>query len=275
MNEETVPTQQIDLMNSQIIAQQQQIQQLTDRQAQMSVDNQLMMQEVMRVQKTIVLHEGVIHQVMNFLLSVDARHRRDSRAGATLYQSTGPENTVSPTQAAPVDDVPASPLQHASKLLNDMNAQMQFNFGNLESFNDPAKSQIVSTPPLGNGARNGARAPNSAGSSTTMGYSKLNGELESAVYPVGGSNGIDPMYGEHVNNIPYSIPPKEFDPSDPRRQYPEARKKSTLVNPGWVKKPNILLVEDDGTCRQIGGKFLYSFQCNVDTAVWVLLMMIF
>jgi osomolarity two-component system response regulator SKN7 len=262
-------------MNSQIIAQQQQIQQLTDRQAQMSVDNQLMMQEVMRVQKSIVVHESVIHQVMNFLLSVDARHRRDSRAGAPPYPATGQDNTVSPSQAAPVDDVPASPLQHASKLLNDMNAQMQFNFGNVDSFNDPPKSQIVSTPPMGNGARNGVRHPNSAGSSTTMGYSKLNGELESVVYPVGGSNGIDPMYGEHVNNIPYSIPPKEIDPSDSRRQYPDARKKSTLVNPGWVKQPQILLVEDDGTCRQIGGKFLYSFQCNVETAVCVSLVMVF
>ncbi len=45
------------------------------------------------------------------------------------------------------------------------------------------------------------------------------------------------------------------------------RKKTTNVDPGWVRSPHILLVEDDATCRQIGGKFLYSFNCVVDTAV--------
>lgn len=257
-------------MNQQIVAQQQQIQHLSDRYAQLTVDHQLMLQELMRVQKTILNHESVIHQVMNFLLSVDARQRRDSRATAP-YTTDG--STLSPSHVAPIDDVPASPLQHASKLLNDMNAEVQFSLTSLDSLNDPQKNPaVVSTPPLDNAARNGVVRPTtSAGSSATMAYAKMNGELESVVYPVGTTNGIDPMYSEHVNNIPYTMPPKELDPSDPRRQYADGRKKSTLVNPGWVKRPQILLVEDDATCRQIGGKFLYSFACHVDSAVRVLL----
>ncbi|KAL1962956.1 hypothetical protein VTN77DRAFT_8802 [Rasamsonia byssochlamydoides] len=281
-NEDSIPTQQIDLMNQQIAAQQQQIQHLSDRYAQLTVDHQLMLQELMRVQKTILNHESVIHQVMNFLLSVDARQRRDSRAAAP-YQAPGPDgSTLDSSQVAPVDDVPASPLQHASKLLNDMNAEVQFSLTSLDSLNDPQKNPaVVSTPPLdNNAARNGTggvgtgavgtgavRPTTSAGSGATMAYSKMNGELDSVVYPVGTTNGIDPMYSEHVSNIPYTMPPKELDPSDPRRQYADGRKKSTLVNPGWVKRPQILLVEDDATCRQIGGKFLYSFACHVDSAL--------
>ena len=67
-NDDSVPTQQIDLLNQQIVAQQQQIQHLSDRYAQLTVDHQLMLQEVMRVQKTVLNHENVIHQVMAHLL---------------------------------------------------------------------------------------------------------------------------------------------------------------------------------------------------------------
>jgi osomolarity two-component system, response regulator SKN7 len=269
ITDDGVPTQQLDLLNQQIVAQQQQIQHLSDRYAQLSVDHQLMLQEVMRVQKTILNHENVIHQVMIFLLSLDARQRRGSRAAAAFPAQGQDGSTLSPSQMAPIDDVPATPLQHATKLLNDMNAEIQFNLTSLDSLSDPHKSTgVVSTPPLENGPRNGVVRPaTSAGSSATMSYSKMNGELDPVVYPVGATNGIDPMYSEHVNNIPYAMPPKELDPSDPRRQYVDGRKKSTYVDPGWVRNPHILLVEDDDTCRQVGAKFLHSFSCVIDTAV--------
>jgi hypothetical protein len=73
------------------------------------------------------------------------------------------------------------------------------------------------------------------------------------------------MYSEHINNIPYSMPPKVADPSNP--QFQEPRKKSAQVDPGWIRQPQILLVEDDPTCRRIGSKFLYAFHCSIDSAV--------
>ncbi|OJZ81224.1 stress response regulator/HFS transcription factor [Aspergillus piperis CBS 112811] len=267
--EDSVPTQQIDLLNQQIVAQQQQIHQLHERHTRLSVDHQLMMQEVMRVQKTILNHENVIHQVMTYLLSVDARQRRDSKAAAVPFQAQGQAgSTLSPSQGASMDDEPSSPLQHASKLLNDMNAEIQFNLGGLESMGEPPKTTaVVPTPALETAPRNGVARPSAADASanTAMVYSKMNGEIEPVVYPVGATNGIDPMYSEHVNNVPYPMPPKqEIDES--RRQFPDNRKKSANVDPGWVRSPHILLVEDDATCRQIGGKFLYSFSCLIDTA---------
>lgn len=265
ISEEAVPTQQIDLMNSQLIAQQQQIQQLTDRNAQLAVDSQVLLQELMRTQKSVMQHECVIHQFMSYLITVDARHRREDRASAFAGQ-----DGVAP---APVDDLPASPLQQASKILNDMNSQMPGNVPpQMDPLSDPSKAQVLATPPLATAARTGvARAPNSAGSAASMGFTKMNGELENVVYPVGTANGIDPMYSEHVSQIPYTIPPtKEQLTVETNRQYPENRKKTAFANPGWIKQPQILLVEDDDTCRQIGGKFLGSFKCNIEYAVSIL-----
>ncbi|KAJ5168015.1 uncharacterized protein N7482_003609 [Penicillium canariense] len=268
-NDESVPTQQIDLLNQQIVAQQQQIQHLSDRYAQLTVDHQLMLQEVMRVQKTVLNHENVIHQVMTYLLSVDARQRRDSKA--VSFQGQG-SAAISPSQVGAADDEPSSPLQQASKLLNDMHAEIQFNLTGMDSAaNDAQKAGVVpvAAPPMDPAARNGAARPGtSAPPNAALVYPKMGGDLEQVVYPVGTSNGIDPMYSEHVNNVPYPMPAKpEIDSAEARRQYPDTnRKKTTNVDPGWMRSPQILLVEDDATCRQIGGKFLYSFNCVIDTA---------
>lgn len=281
-NEESVPTQQIDLLNQQIVAQQQQIQHLSDRYAQLTVDHQLMLQEVMRVQKTVLNHESVIHQVMNFLHSVDARQRRDTKSAATPFpaqqgQPAAAGSTMSPSQVTPMEDEPSSPLQQASKLLNDMQSEMQFNLTGVDSMGgDPSKaSGVVSTPSMDAAARNGVvrpptgTNPNPAALVYPTATPKINGEMDSVVYPVGATNGIDPMYNDQVPHIPYPMSAKpELDSNDAaRRQFPDNRKKSTNVDPGWMRSPHILLVEDDATCRQIGGKFLYSFSCVIDTAV--------
>ncbi|PGH15133.1 hypothetical protein AJ79_02659 [Helicocarpus griseus UAMH5409] len=269
INDEAFATQQFDLLNQQLVAQAQQFQQLSDRFSQLTMENQVMQTEVRRVQKTMLNHEQVLHFMMNYLHGVDARQRRESRAAVTFQGTTGSE--LSPSQVAPVEDDPASPLQHASKILTELSNEIQLNMGSLESMGGDMQSRLpgaAPTPPLDQTQRNGAlRPPTSAGSSSTLGYSKLNGELEQMVYPVGAPNGIEPLYSDHVNNMSYSFPPRELDPNDPRRQYVDGRKKSMYVNPGWVQPPRILLVEDDQTCRQVGGKFLLSFCCTVDYAL--------
>ena len=126
---------------------------------------------------------------------------------------------------------------------------------------------LTTPPPDLMAARNGAVRPvsRSAPNSATSTGSVRNVDLESLVYPVGNNNGIDPMYSEHINNIPYPLPVKPPDTTDPRPH--EQRKKSTTIDPGWIRQPQILLVEDDPTCRRIGGKFLYAFNCSIDSAV--------
>ncbi|KAJ6171720.1 hypothetical protein N7470_000787 [Penicillium chermesinum] len=267
--EESVPTQQIDLLNQQILAQQQQIQHLSDRYAQLTVDHQLMLQEVMRVQKTVVNHENVIHQVMSYLLSVDARQKRESKSSVSFPAQGG--STMSPLPPGGGDDEPSSsPLQQASKLLSDMNAEIQFNLPGMDPASDPQRAGAapVATPTMDAASRNGSmRSATTAPPNAALVYPKMGSDLEQVVYPVGATNGIDPMYSEHVNNVPYPMPTKtEGDAAEARRQQSDNRKKSTNIDPGWVRNPRILLVEDDSTCRQIGGKFLFSFSCVIDTA---------
>lgn len=277
MADDMVPTQQMDMFNTQLVATQQQLHQLQERYNELSLHHSMLLQELIGVQKTVVNHEQVIGYVMNFLNSVDAQRRRESRVAnpfapptngtAESGATTGPE--VSGPPPIDDDDEPASPLQHATKLLSEVNADHMLNPRNLEHMNEVSlrHNAALTTPPPDFAMRNGARstsrgtAPHSASSSTSMSY----GELDNMVYPIGNTNGIDPTFSEHLPNIPYPMPPK---PQEGIMQAPaEGRKKSTTIDPGWLRQPQILLVEDDQTCRRIGGKFLYAFHCSIDSAV--------
>ena len=270
-----VPTQQVDLVNSQLVATQQQLEQLQQRHQELSVHHSMLVQELIGVQKAVVNHEHVMQNVMSYLHSVDARQRRDSKIGGPFAQTidTNGQSTTNmepQQQVSPLDDEPASPLQNASKLLSDLNADEQLNMKTLEHMNNDLASRgtgLISTPPP-EGTRPQQKAPTSAASSVSLSYSKPNlYDCDTLVYPVGQTNGIDPMYSEHLPNIPYSVPPKDTEIGDGRNSTSASRKKSTAVDPGWTRPPQILLVEDDPTCRRIGSKFLYSFHCAIDSAV--------
>lgn len=280
MSDEPLPTQQMDLVNTQLVATQQQLQQLSERYTELSMHHSMLLQELIGVQKTVVNHEHVIQYVMNFLNSVDAQRRRESRIvnpNPFANSGNGTNGVTSPNGGnvtglpSAEDDVPASPLQHASKLLSEVNADHMLNTRNLEQMNEAQMrmNAALTTPPPDMSTRNGTRSssrgaqPQSAGSSGSNSY----GELDNVVYPIGHTQGIDPMYSDHIHNIPYPMPAKGPDGLITAPAVPEARKKSTQIDPGWVRQPQILLVEDDQTCRRIGGKFLHAFQCYIDSAV--------
>jgi len=274
MPEELIPTQQMDLVNTQLLATQQQLQQLQERYNELSMHHSMLLQELIGVQKTVVNHEHVMQYVMTFLNSVDGQRRRESKVGnpfapapngAPNGSTAGPDGRPQPSAE---DDTPASPLQHATKLLSEVNADHILNTRNLEQMNAAQirMNRALTTPPP-DAARNGTRsssrgaAPHSATSSTSMSYN----ELDNMVYPIGQTQGIDPMFSEHVHNIPYAMPPKAPEGQPPQNDM--RRKKSTQIDPGWIRQPQILLVEDDQTCRRIGGKFLYAFHCSIDSAL--------
>lgn len=252
------------------MATQQQLQLLQDRYSELSIHHSMLLQEVMGLQKTVVNHEHVMQNVMTFLHGVDAQRRRDSRLGNPFSQP-GQNGNVEPqpAQAPADDDVPASPLQHASKLLSETNADAMLNPRNLEHMNEVTMRMngTLTTPPP-DFLRTVRPASRGAPASVGSGASVRMGELDNLVYPVGQTNGIDPTYSEHINNIPYPMPSKTDGPGETRLQE-NSRKKSTQVDPGWIRPPQILLVEDDPTCRRIGSKFLYAFHCAIDSAVSV------
>ncbi|KAJ4375003.1 kinase-regulated stress-responsive transcription factor skn7 [Neocucurbitaria cava] len=261
-----VPSQQMDMVSGQLMATQAQLHALEGRYNELSIHHSMLLQEVIGLQKTVVNHEHVMQQIMTFLHGVDATQRRNSKL---VFGPNGAQpqngNVEVPSQAAD-DDNPASPLQHASKLLSETNADVMLNPRNLEQMNEITMRMngTLTTPPpdfARAAVRPTSRGPPSASSAGSMRLENL----DNLVYPVGSSNGIDPMYSEHINNIPYAAPPKAVDAAEPKFQ--EGRKKSTIPDPGWIRPPQILLVEDDPTCRRIGSKFLYAFHCSIDSAL--------
>lgn len=169
------------------------------------------------------------------------------------------------------DDHPASPLQQASELLGEFSAEKLVNKDLLEQMTmDFTNRYDYSTPP-NEQPQSSNMAPTSAGTTNNMGFASLNHDLDSLVYPVGSTNGIDPVNSEHINNIPYALPAQGMmsnDPPDMLVVKPIREGKKNTMDPGWgLQKPRVLLVEDDKTCARIGCKFLQNFECGVDTAV--------
>lgn len=258
----------MDLVNTQLVATQRQLQLLEEKHAELTVHHSTLLQEVIGLQKTVVNHEHVIQDVMSFLHTIDTQRRRDSKT-INPFAAAGPQNGNGPELLGDDDDM-ATPLAHADKLLSDLHADAIINSKSLEQINETSirMNGVIATPPPSDSFRHGPRptsrgGPHSASSSGTMRY----GELENIVYPVGRTNGIDPMYSEHVHNIPYPMPTKPTEPTDPRFAAPVEPRRKNNLDPGWIRQPQILLVEDDQTCRRIGGKFLYAFNCSIDSAV--------
>jgi len=265
------PAQQIDLINSQLMATQQQLQHLSDRYQDLAQGHVVLLQQVVQLQKFVKNHDGVMHRVMGFLHSVDAQ-RRNSRIGGP-FGNGGPALGSGDPMAndGPVDDHPASPLQQASELLDEFSAE---NLPNKELEQMTHEYQFrndYSTPPNDPGNSSNI-APQSEASSTHVAY-PVGNDLDNMVYPVGHTNGIDPINSEHIHNIPYALPPNGMLPVNPMPELvpegsPAAGRKKSVMEPIWgMTKPRVLLVEDDKMCAKIGSKFLQAFECGVETAV--------
>ena len=264
----------MDLVNSQLMGMQTQLQQLTDRYNELMMHHQMLLPELMAVQKSVVNHEQIMQSMMSYLYSADSFIRDQRRSGRMAGPFRGGADPSQ--QMAAGEDSPPSPLQAAEKLLHDSSTETLLHNKNLEHMNELYRqADISTTPPPEQGVPRNSQRQLANGAQPVPGmrqqaltFGRVASEAQESVYPVGHNNGIDPMYSEHINNIPYPMPSAgELAATDPRKQYGEGRKKSTAVDPGWFRSPQILLVEDDPTCRRIGGKFLYSFKCSIDSAV--------
>lgn len=263
------PSQQIELINSQLMATQQQLQQLSERYQDLAQGHVVLLQQVVQLQKFVKNHDGVMHRVMGFLHSVDAQ-RRNSRIGP-FGNSTGPGMGSGDPMSndGPMDDHPASPLQQASELLDEFSAENLPNKELEQMTHEYHLRNDYSTPP--NEQSNPNLAAQSESSSTHISY-PVGNDLDNMVYPVGHTNGIDPINSEHINNIPYSLPPNGMLPVNPMPEIvPEGSstpgRKKSVMEPIWgMTKPRVLLVEDDRMCAKIGSKFLQAFECGVETA---------
>ena len=267
--EEPYPAHQMDLVNSQLMATQQQLQHLSERYQDLAQGHVVLLQQVVQLQKFVKNHDGVMHRVMGFLHSVDAQ-RRNSRITGPFANGTGMGDPMS-NDGGVIDDHPASPLQQASELLEQFSAESLPNKELEQMTHDyHLRHDYSNTPPNDHGSS--SMAPHSESSSTHIGY-PVGNDLDNMVYPVGHTNGIDPINSEHIHNIPYALPTNGMLPVDampdmmPEGSSSAHRKKSAVESVWGMTKPRILLVEDDKVCARIGSKFLQAFECGVETAV--------
>jgi osomolarity two-component system response regulator SKN7 len=254
----------MDLVNSQLMATQQQLQHLSERYQDLAQGHVVLLQQVLQLQKFVKNHDGVMHRVMGFLHSVDAQ-RRNSRIGGPFGPADGMPND------GPIDDHPASPLQQASHMLEEFPAENLPNKELEQMTHEYNLRADYSTPP--NDPSSASMVAQSENTSPHHMVNPFGNDLDSMVYPVGTTNGIDPVNSEHIHNIPYALPANGMmNPTEPMVDMaPEAggigRKKSNVESVWGVNKPRILLVEDDKVCARIGSKFLQNFECGVETAV--------
>jgi osomolarity two-component system, response regulator SKN7 len=263
------PAHQIDLVNTQLVATQHQLQNLQENYQDLAEGHAMLLRQVVQLQKIVKNHDVVMHRVMGFLYTVDAQRRASGVAGATFANVNSADVGIGELVGGP-DDHTASQLQQASQLLGEFSVEnlvskdleqraMDYNF--LTDYTTPPQDQTNSM------------AVPSEGSNAHISYISHSQDLESMVYPVGQTNGIDPINREHINNIPYTVPPSAGLSAEPQSGVVQARppmetSKKNFMDPGWgIHKPRILLVEDDKTCARIGCKFLQTFECGIETAV--------
>jgi osomolarity two-component system response regulator SKN7 len=258
----------MDLVNSQLVATQQQLQHLSERYQDLAQGHVVLLQQVVQLQKFVKNHDGVMHRVMGFLHSVDAQ-RRSSRVGGH-FGNPALGNGDPLSNDGLVDDHPASPLQQASELLDEFSAENLPNKELEQMTQDYHLRNEYSTPPNDHG---GSSMPSQNESSAAHIKYPVGNDLDSMVYPVGHTNGIDPINSEHIHNIPYALPANGILTVDAMPEMlPEdspsiERKKSSIESVWGMTKPRVLLVEDDKVCARIGSKFLQAFECGVETAV--------
>ncbi|KIN00866.1 hypothetical protein OIDMADRAFT_145025 [Oidiodendron maius Zn] len=265
--EEGYPSQQMDLVNSQLMATQQQLQQLSERYQDLAQGHVVLLQQVVQLQKFVKNHDGVMNRVVGYLHNVDTQ-RRNNRIGGSFSGTAPGMNVGDPMAADPSDDHPASPLQQASQLLSELSAENLPNKELEQMTQDYHLRPEYSTPP---NDQNGSGMAQAETPSAHIGYQAGN-DLDNMVYPVGHTNGIDPINSEHIHNIPYALPANGMLQVDtmpeiiPESSSSSGEKKGN-TDSGWgLTKPRILLVEDDKVCARIGSKFLQAFECGVETA---------
>ncbi|KAL2072228.1 hypothetical protein VTL71DRAFT_11571 [Oculimacula yallundae] len=273
MEDPGFPPHQMDLVNSQLVATQTQLQQLSEAYQDLAQGHVTLLQQVVQLQRIVKNHDGAMQRVMGFLHGVDAQQRRASRVAGPFGNAGGPMGDGSGND----DDHPASPLQKASALLDEYStANLPDKNLELTSHSFHLRNDFSATPP-DHGP--GAMVPRVENTGVHIGYPGSN-DLDNMVYPVGHTNGIDPINSEHINNIPYPAPPNHnILPGNGGPIAPEVsselmtpgesvpgRKKSAAESVWGINKPRILLVEDDKVCARIGSKFLQAFECGVETA---------
>lgn len=238
--------------------------------------NRVFAEEILHLQRLVGAQKQVHNELINHLSKME-QERRENRNSSSSNQSSHSTpaggysaNTNNGNYLSDGTPDTGADLRRAREILNSLPVE--------HSSDQDLKRMSIAF------AHQPGASPDSATSSSMMGPPGANGfnpfmqdpmgDMRHLVYPVGQTIGIDPFAAEHMGNIPYNRPVQEQSmTSGPEvnqaPMHPQAPPgpASQGSGPWGMKKPIILLVEDDKTCSRIGSKFLAQYECGVEVAV--------
>ncbi|RYP65583.1 hypothetical protein DL771_008237 [Monosporascus sp. 5C6A] len=264
--------QQVIVLGETLAATQHQVQQLQESYSELVNANRVFAEEILHLQRLIGAQKQVHNELINHLSKMERNGRENRHSGspnqpghsAPVYNASNNGSYLSDgTQE------PAAELRRAREILNSLPVE--------HSADQDLKRMSVAY------AHQPGASPESATSSSMMGPPGANGfnpfmhdalsDMRHLVYPVGQNIGIDPFAAEHMGNIPYNRPVQEQSmgagpevATAPMHTQTPPGAASQAGSPWGMKKPVILLVEDDKTCSRIGSKFLAQYDCGVEVA---------
>lgn len=236
-------TQQITLLNEQILATQQQVQDLQESYTELSQTSKLFINEIMNLQKMVKAQGQVHRELLDYLddrrrtaqqqQQHQQQHRQQQVAGSPFVQTPGGLNLITNPAGGGGDAAEeVAELRRAREILNGI-PQDPATERELERL---LAAYQTASPPDSVGSGMAATAMFAQPGAVAMGLSGAPGaapgvvphaggpphahlttplhhahhdslgEMRHMVYPVGHNNGIDPFHQDHIHNIPYSRP---------------------------------------------------------------------
>ncbi|KAF2858868.1 response regulator, partial [Piedraia hortae CBS 480.64] len=214
-------------------------------------------QELHHLRKVAANHETIMGNILNFLISNQKRQE-----GKPVPFATETANTES-NEGADNEGVSIATLEQAIKMLGHYNGEQSVSSRPLEQMSEvQARLHAAITPPPDFSQRNVPPSPHAGPQSAKSSISY--GDLDRMAYP--------PPVGMRMFPDPYALAAKQPPPPPPPPAVPfhvadVSVKKESVDAKHWVRRPRVLLVEDDPTCQRISTKFLEAFQCSIETAL--------
>lgn len=254
-------TTQIGLFSTQLATTRQQSQRILEKCNELGIRDSALLQALRNLREIIESQGHAAGCLESLLVSVYARQEYAQNINFPLSHT---ERTTSDVEAQkPTNfhltprtrkDIPASPFRLASRVSSEAKTEYFVNSVDFEKQNQCHKS-IKPTSAIPYQIEMGTssdRALLQCPAVTSL--PTVQGNLDRIAYPVGQLQCIDPIYNSNVHNIidirSSGAPPLAH----------------TTIDPCWTRQPLVLLVENDETCRRIGGILLRSLQCRIDSA---------
>lgn len=264
--------QQVAALSEQFAATQHQVQSLQESYTEIVSHNKVFVEQIMHLQNLVRAQNQVHSELLNHLARLELDHKSIRKSAPSATHAAPAYNNQSNLNflADGMQDAPQE-LRRARDILNNLSMDHAAD-PDLKRMSIAFAHQPGASPESAGSSAHVMAPPNSSGFNPFM-HDPMN-DMRHMVYPVGQTIGIDPFSAEHMGNIPYNRPVQEGAMGQPPQvstqpihsQTPPETSQSG-GSPWGMKKPVILLVEDDKTCSRIGSKFLSQYDCGVEVAV--------